>query len=219
MARGVELVDEATPVADQIVLDVAEAAVLDDDEQLALVHVFGAGAEQVDDVEVRAHVDHDFQFGLERFQRHLVSFGAHHLDGHRRHRLGADADGFGFEDATEGSGAELFAQFQPLSGKLPLAVVGQQIRLLVDAQLRIDAARIALAELVQLAVAEERPALLLAQFDRVIQLKQSFSASRHYLAAFGSKIKTTVVPFLCERSRRPRGPRRKGRRPVRRWRP
>ena len=93
---------------EQVLLDVAEPAVLDDDEQLPLVEAGGAGAQQVEDVEVLAQVDHDLELGHQRLDVGDVRMRLDHLDRYRGHLLpGHDALGFCFHHTAEGSAAKL----------------------------------------------------------------------------------------------------------------
>ena len=87
-------------------MNVAVTAVLDDDEQFAFRDVLRAGAQQIDDVQVRAEVNHNFEFGHERLEADHVAVRTDHFDGDDRHRFAIlrpfDALRFGFIDnATE----------------------------------------------------------------------------------------------------------------------
>ena len=89
--------------------------------------------------------------------------GAHHFDGHRCHRLGADAHRLRLEHSAERAGTQLLAELEPLSGKLVALFVRQQFGLLVERKVGIDALRIALVKLVPLAGAEEQLSSLAAK--------------------------------------------------------
>ena len=137
----IDLVNEIRSVTDQIVLNVAVTAVLDNDQQFAFGHVLRAGTQQIDDVQVRAEVDHNFEFRHERLKANHVAVRANHFDGNNRHRFGprrpVNASRFAFNDATERSCSQLFAQFEIGTWKLPPFIVRKQFRLFVDWQIWI----------------------------------------------------------------------------------
>lgn len=66
--------------------------------------VLRADAEQVDDVDVAADVDHDLDLGAQGLELGAVGTRLHHLDGHGGAGLaGAQADGGGAVHPSEGA--------------------------------------------------------------------------------------------------------------------
>jgi hypothetical protein len=90
--------------------------------------------------------------------------GTNHFDRNSCHRfLFFDSDSFSFEDSAKSAHTQLFAQFQSLTRELPLAVIGQQLGLFINGQVRVDALRVAVIELAQLFGSEEGLTLLLTR--------------------------------------------------------
>ena len=55
-------------MANEVLLDVAEPAILRDDQQLPLPQVRGASPEQVQNIDVTTEMDHDLKLGHQRFE-------------------------------------------------------------------------------------------------------------------------------------------------------
>lgn len=102
MAAVVDLIDVQVPIGQQGAEQVAEPCVLHNDKEISwnVINMnwfgkettasknvtfgdVGAGAQQIDDVEVRAEVDEDLEFGDETGQSGQIGVGSDHFDGHR----------------------------------------------------------------------------------------------------------------------------------------
>lgn len=141
--------------------------------------VLSAGPEKVNNIQVRPHVHHDFQFRHEGLQSQHVALRSHHFHSHSGNGLWRDDSySVALDHASESSGAQLFAyvdalgllghsaarsdefhynrtELEAFSRELPLSVVRQQLGLLVHGQIGVDALRIALIEHVELMSVEE----------------------------------------------------------------
>ena len=69
----------------------------------------GAGAQQIDDVEVRAEVDENLEFGDETGQSGQIGVGSDHFDGHRLDDgLFHYSVRFGFQHSAKAARSQLF---------------------------------------------------------------------------------------------------------------
>lgn len=66
-------------------------------------NIFGASAQQIDHVQMRPKMNHNLQFGHERFESQHVTLWTNHFDRHYCLWSGVDANRFTFQDATKRS--------------------------------------------------------------------------------------------------------------------